>query len=59
MTDGFYGINNTELVESVDPQWTGALPYTLLIEQGGNIVYRLQGPVDMVEMRKLIVITGI
>ena len=47
--------NNTELVEAVDPQWTGALPYTLLIEQGGNVIYRLQGPIDMVEMRKLIV----
>ena len=47
--------NNTELVDAVDPQWTGALPYTLLIEQGGNVIYRLQGPIDMVEMRKLIV----
>jgi thiol-disulfide isomerase/thioredoxin len=47
--------NNTELVEAVDPQWTGALPYTLLVEQGGNIIYRLQGPIDMVTMRKLIV----
>jgi peroxiredoxin len=47
--------NNNELVEAVDPQWTGALPYTLLIEQGGNIVYRIQGPIDMVGMRKLIV----
>jgi len=50
----FSSDNNTELVESVDPQWTGALPYTLLIEQGGNIIYRLQGPIDMVEIRKLI-----
>jgi thiol-disulfide isomerase/thioredoxin len=50
----FSSDNNTELVESVDPQWTGALPFTLLIEQGGNIIYRLQGPIDMVEIRKLI-----
>jgi thiol-disulfide isomerase/thioredoxin len=47
--------NNTELVEAVDPQWTGALPYTLLVEQGGNVICRLQGPIDMVTMRKLIV----
>jgi thiol-disulfide isomerase/thioredoxin len=51
----FSSDNNSELVEAVDPEWTGALPYTLLIEQGGNIIYRLQGPIDMVEMRKLIV----
>jgi thiol-disulfide isomerase/thioredoxin len=50
----FSSDNNNELVEAVDPEWTGALPYTLLIEQGGNIVYRLQGPIEIVEMRKLI-----
>ncbi len=47
--------NNSELVEAVDPQWSGALPYTLLVEQGGNIIYRIQGPVNIVELRKLIV----
>jgi thiol-disulfide isomerase/thioredoxin len=51
----FSSDNNNELVEAVDPEWTGALPYTLLIEQGGNIIYRLQGPIDMVTIRKLIV----
>jgi thiol-disulfide isomerase/thioredoxin len=51
----FSSDNNSDLVEAVDPQWNGALPYTILVEQGGNIIYRLQGPVDMVEMRKLIV----
>lgn len=51
----FSSDNNTELVESVDPQWSGALPYTLLVEQGGKVIYRTQGPISMVEMRKLIV----
>jgi peroxiredoxin len=51
----FSSDNNNELVQAVDPQWTGALPYTLLIEQGGKIIYRLQGPIDVVAMRKLIV----
>lgn len=46
--------NNSELVEAVDPEWSGALPYTLLIEQGGKVIYRNQGPINMVEMRKLI-----
>jgi thiol-disulfide isomerase/thioredoxin len=50
----FNSDNNSELVEAVDPDWSGALPYTLLIEQGGNIIYRNQGPIDMIEMRKLI-----
>ena len=50
----FNSDNNLELVEAVDPQWSGALPYTLLVEQGGNIIYRIQGPIDMITMRKLI-----
>lgn len=49
----FNSDNNDELVEAVDPQWTGALPYTILVEQGGKILYRNQGPINVVEMRKL------
>jgi thiol-disulfide isomerase/thioredoxin len=51
----FSSDNNSALVEAVDPKWTGALPFTLLVEQGGNIIYRNQGPINMMEMRKLIV----
>jgi len=51
----FNSDNNTSLVNAVDPQWSGALPYTLLVEQGGKIIYRTQGAIDMVQMRKLIV----
>jgi thiol-disulfide isomerase/thioredoxin len=50
----FSSDNNSALVESVDSQWSGALPYTLLVEQGGKIIYRNQGPINMIEMRKLI-----
>jgi thiol-disulfide isomerase/thioredoxin len=50
----FNSDNNTMLVEAVDAKWSGALPYTLLIEQGGNVIYRTQGPINMIEMRKLI-----
>jgi thiol-disulfide isomerase/thioredoxin len=50
----FNSDNNGDLVEAVDPKWSGALPYTLLVEQGGNIIYRIQGPINMIEMRKLI-----
>jgi len=50
----FSSDNNADLVEAIDPEWNGALPYTLLIEQGGKIVYRIQGPINVTEMRKLI-----
>jgi thiol-disulfide isomerase/thioredoxin len=46
--------NNAELVEAIDPEWSGALPYSLLVEQGGKVIYRIQGPVNVVELRKLI-----
>jgi thiol-disulfide isomerase/thioredoxin len=44
-----------ELMEAVDPEWKGALPYTLLIEPGGKILYRKQDMIDPSELRKLIV----
>lgn len=44
-----------KLIEAVDPKWQGALPYTILVEPGGNIVYGKQGPVDVPEIKKTIV----
>lgn len=44
-----------EMIEAVDPEWQGALPYTLLIEPGGKIVYRKQDTIDPFGMKKLIV----
>ncbi|MCE6987750.1 redoxin domain-containing protein [Dyadobacter sp. CY323] len=44
-----------KLIEAVDPKWQGALPYTLLVEPGGKIVYSAQGPINPAKMKKLIV----
>jgi thiol-disulfide isomerase/thioredoxin len=44
-----------ELIEAVDPEWQGALPYTMLIEPGGKIIYRKQDTIDPLQMKKLIV----
>ena len=44
-----------ELIEAIDPDWQGALPYTLLIEPGGKILYKKQDTIDPLEMKKLIV----
>ena len=44
-----------ELIEAVDPDWQGALPFTMLIEPGGNIVYKKQDVIDPLQMKKLIV----
>jgi thiol-disulfide isomerase/thioredoxin len=44
-----------KLIEAIDPKWQGALPYTMLVEPGGKIVYAKQGIIDPKEMKKLIV----
>lgn len=49
------GTDNYALVEAVDPDWNGALPYTLLVEPGGKKVYAYQGVVDKLELRRAIV----
>jgi len=53
-----YLFNNEDkykLIEAIDPNWQGALPYTILVEPGGKIVYAKQGIIDPAEMKKLIV----
>lgn len=47
--------NVYDLIEAVDPNWQGALPYTILVEPGGKIVYGQQGPIDPLRLKKLIV----
>lgn len=51
----FSGSNIYELIEAVDPDWKGALPYTLLVEPGGKIVYRQQGAIEPLKLKKMIV----
>ena len=43
------------LIETIDPSWQGALPYTLVVEPGGKIVYRSRGMIDPLALRKFIV----
>jgi len=44
-----------KLIEAIDPKWQGALPYTVLVEPGGKIVYGKQGRINPAEMKKTIV----
>jgi peroxiredoxin len=43
------------LIDAVDTAWNGALPYTMLVEPGGKIVYSQQGPVDPQALKTAIV----
>lgn len=54
-TNYIFSGNKYKLIDVVDPNWQGALPYTILIEPGGKIVYARQGPLDPAELKKTIV----
>jgi hypothetical protein len=43
------------LIEAVDKDWNGALPYTILVEPGGNVIWRHQGEVDFLALKRVIV----
>jgi thiol-disulfide isomerase/thioredoxin len=51
----FHPDDSYKLIEAVDPAWSGALPYTMLIEPSGEIVYRTEGIVDLLELKRVIV----
>ena len=43
------------LIEALDPAWSGALPYTLLIGADGKVLYRETGSIDFLAIRRAIV----
>lgn len=47
--------NKYALIEAVDPNWQGALPYTLIVEPGGKIVYAKQDLIDPAKIKQAIV----
>ena len=47
--------NKYAFIESIDPKWQGALPYTMIVEPGGKIVYAQQNIIDPGKIKKLIV----
>ncbi len=42
-------------IDLIDPEWQGALPYTILVEPNGKVIYKKQGRIDAGEMKKRIV----
>jgi thiol-disulfide isomerase/thioredoxin len=51
----YSGENVYDLIEAVDPDWQGALPYTLLVAPGGEVVYKVDGTIEPFELKKAIV----
>ncbi len=51
----FNGKDKNKLIKSVDPSWKGILPYTILVEPGGKIVYEKTGAIDPAYLKTTIV----
>lgn len=50
----FSGKDSYALIEAIDPAWNGALPYTMLIEPGGKVYYKIQNSINALALRKMI-----
>lgn len=55
----FAGANLDELAEALDPEWRGTMPFSLLLDRNGRVLYRVAGMIDraLVVKRVLDVIT--
>jgi thiol-disulfide isomerase/thioredoxin len=42
-------------IEAINPKWQGALPYTMIIEPGGKIIYANENIIDPPKIKTLIV----
>lgn len=51
----YTGADIYAFIEAVDPEWPGPIPYTLLIEPGGKVLYRHLGAINPLEVKKTIV----
>jgi len=51
----FNTIHRSLVISESNPSWKGNIPYTLLVEPGGKIVYTRQGAIDAAELKRTIV----
>jgi len=51
----YTGDSKYKLIEAIDPKWQGALPYTILVEPGGKIVYAKEGAVNADSLKQAII----
>ena len=50
----FASDDTSALQTAFDPEWKAAVPYTVLIAPDGKVLYKHQGSVDMLELRRTI-----
>lgn len=50
----YSGDSKYKMIEAIDPKWQGALPYTIIIEPGGKVIYTKEGAFDVETLKKVI-----
>ena len=50
----FGSTDNYGLMAAFDPKWNAGVPFTVLLRTDGTVAYQQQGPVDPIELRRLI-----
>ena len=50
----YSGDSKYKMIEAIDPKWQGALPYTIIIEPGGKVIYAKEGAFDLETLKKVI-----
>jgi thiol-disulfide isomerase/thioredoxin len=51
----FADTDKYKLMEAFDKDWNSALPYTMLIAPGGEVLYKKQGEIDPLQLKRAIV----
>lgn len=51
----FASDDHDALADALDPKWEGPLPHTVLIAPGGEVLFRKAGPIDPLELKRVIV----
>ena len=51
----FASARREELIDAVDPDWQGQVPYTVLIAPDGKIIYRETDRIDPLAIKRAIV----
>ena len=47
----YTGASMDDLAEVLDPDWPGPIPYSVLVDQNGDVIYKVLGKIDPVVVR--------
>lgn len=50
----YTGANTDELAATLDPEWPGPIPYSLLLDKDGTVLMRVSGVIDQHQINSLI-----